>query len=91
MKGLNRLLKNNLEEGLIIGIKISRLTKILHLLFVDDVLILSKASLTEWRVIVSNSNLFFQASKLSVNSNKSTVHFEGLSVADLNLYKNLMP
>jgi hypothetical protein len=47
MEGLNLLLKQNFVDGLLSGIKVSRLTKILHLLFADDVLILSKASLTE--------------------------------------------
>lgn len=79
MEGLIRLLKHGLEEGLITGIRISRLTKILHLLFVDDVLILSKESLTEWKVIDNIINLFCKASGLSVNINKYTVHFEGLS------------
>jgi hypothetical protein len=91
MEGLNRLLKHSLEEGLITWIRISKLTKILHLLFVDDVLILSKASLIEWRVIDSIINFFCKASGLSMNLNKSTVHFEGLTDLELNIFKTLLP
>ena len=40
MEGLSLLLKKVAVEGLIIGINVSRVTKILHLLFVDDVLIM---------------------------------------------------
>jgi len=56
-----------IEEGFIIGIKVSRLTKILHLLFVDDVLIMSKAILLEWREIDKLIYLFCKSSGLSVN------------------------
>jgi hypothetical protein len=91
MEGLSRLLKHSLEEGLITGNRVSRLTKILHLLFVDDVLILSKASLIEWRVIDSIISHFCKASGLSVNINKSTVHFEGLSDLELNIFKTFLP
>jgi hypothetical protein len=91
MEGLSRLLKHSLEEQLITWIRISRLTKILHLLFVDDVLILSKASLLEWRVIDSLIILSYKASGLLVNLYKSTVHFEGLLDIELNNFKSLLP
>jgi hypothetical protein len=91
MEGLNRLLKHSFEEGLITGIRISRVTKILHIFFVDDVLILSKADLMEWKVIDSIINLFCKASGLLVNTNKSTVHFEGVSEEELTHYKTLLP
>jgi hypothetical protein len=51
MEGLSLLLKKIQAEGRITGIKVSRLVKILHLLFVDDVLIMTNASLLEWREI----------------------------------------
>jgi hypothetical protein len=91
MEGLSLLLKNSFEEGIITGIKVSRLTKILHLLFVDDVLIMSKASLLEWREIDKLIFLFCKASGLSVNQTKSTVHFEGLTDLELVHYKSLLP
>jgi hypothetical protein len=48
MEGLNHLLKKGLGDGKIIGVKVSIPVKILHLFFVDDVLIMSKALVEEW-------------------------------------------
>jgi hypothetical protein len=91
MEGLSLLLKQSFEEGHITRIKVSRVTKILHLLFVDDVLILSKASMVEWLVIDSRISFFCKATGLSVNLTKSTVHFEGLSDLELISFKTLLP
>jgi hypothetical protein len=51
MEGLSLALKRGQVEGKLTGIKVSRLIRILHLLFVDDILIMSKASLDEWQEI----------------------------------------
>jgi hypothetical protein len=45
MEGLSLTLKKSQEDGILTGIKVSRLIKVLHLLFVDDILIMTKASL----------------------------------------------
>jgi hypothetical protein len=47
MEGLSLSLRKGQAERNLTGIKVSRLIKILHILFVDDVLIMSKASLDE--------------------------------------------
>jgi hypothetical protein len=83
--------ENSFEEGLITGIKVSRLTKILHLLFVDDVIIMSRASLIEWREINKLIFLFCKSSGLLVNQTKSTVHYEGLTDLELVPFKSLLP
>ena len=67
MEGLSLLLKKVAVEGLISGINVSRVTKILHLLFVDDILIMSKASLAEWKQIKAIIELFCNASGLTVS------------------------
>jgi hypothetical protein len=46
MESLSILIRKEKEVGSLTGIKVSRITKILHLLFVDDVLIMSKACLS---------------------------------------------
>jgi hypothetical protein len=46
MEGLSLLLKLGQSQGNLTGVKVSRLIKILHLLFVDDVLILTNDSIT---------------------------------------------
>ena len=48
MEGLSLLLKKGQEEGKLSRVKVSRLVKILHLFFVDDVLIMKNASVEEW-------------------------------------------
>jgi hypothetical protein len=48
MEGLSLLLKQGQAEGKLTEIKVSRLIRIFHLLFMDDILIMSKASLEEW-------------------------------------------
>jgi hypothetical protein len=90
MEGLSLLLKNSQSEGTISGIKIARFTKILHLLFVDDILILSKASLLEWREIDKLISVFCKSSGLAVNLSKSTVHFAGLSELELGKFKSVL-
>ena len=45
MEGLSSLLKKGQREGKLMGVKVSRVVKILHLLFVDDVLIITRDSL----------------------------------------------
>jgi hypothetical protein len=47
MEGLSLSLKKGQAKGKLMGIKVSRIIKILHLLFVDDILIMSKASIIE--------------------------------------------
>jgi hypothetical protein len=91
MEGLSLLLKNNIGEGKLSGIKVSRLINILHLLFVDDVLIMTKDSLHEWIEISKIINLFCKASGLTVNQAKTTVHYEGISEDDLAPFKSVLP
>jgi hypothetical protein len=90
MEGLSLLLKKRKEEKNLTGIKVSRLISILHLFFVDDVLIFSKADLQEWREIEKLIVLFYKAFGLQANVSKTTLHFEGLSNSDLIPYKSLL-
>jgi hypothetical protein len=58
MEGLSLSLKKSQSEGKLTGIKVSRMVRILHLLFVDDVIIMSNASITEWQEIHTLLNAF---------------------------------
>jgi hypothetical protein len=91
MEGLSLLLKESKGEGKVTGIKVSRMIKILHLFFVDDVLIMTKATLQEWLEIDKIIKLFCKASGLQVNDSKTTIHFEGLTEADLIPFKSFSP
>jgi hypothetical protein len=73
------------------GIKVSSMINILHLFFVDDVLILTKVDLLEWREIKNLIVLFCKASGLQVNSTKTTMHFEGLSETELLPFRSFLP
>jgi hypothetical protein len=90
IEGLGLLLKSSQVEGTITGLKIVNFTIILHLLFVDDILILSKSSLLEWRVIDKLLTLFCKASGLAVNLSKSTFHYSGLSDHELDEFKYVL-
>jgi hypothetical protein len=58
---------------------------------VDDVLIMTKANLQEWREIDKIISLFCKASGLMVNQSKTIVHYEGLSDVELAPFKNFLP
>jgi hypothetical protein len=83
MEGLSLALKKSKEEGLLTGIKVSRLYKTIHLLFVDDILILSKASIAEWHEIKRILNVFYKASGLLTNEEKTTFLHYGVKQQDL--------
>jgi hypothetical protein len=87
MESISLLLRKNQSEGGLSGVKVSRVVKILHLIFVDDILIMSKASLEEWMLIKSLLELFCCASGLKVNLEKSTFHHSGLRGEDLERLK----
>jgi hypothetical protein len=91
MEGLSLLLKEIQSEGKLTGIKVSRIIKILHIFFVDDVIIMKKDTLSEWWEIDKLIKLFFLASGLQVNGTKTIVLHEGLLELDLSPFKKLFP
>jgi hypothetical protein len=78
MESLSILLKQGQEAGNLTGIKVSRVIKVLHLIFVDDVIIMTKASVAEWKLVKNILDQFCGASGLGINHVKSTFHFAGL-------------
>jgi hypothetical protein len=65
--------------------------KILHLLFVDDVLIMTNDSLQEWKEIKEILKIFCSSTGLSINWEKSTFHFANLQHQTLNQLKGIFP
>jgi hypothetical protein len=57
---------------------------------VDDVLIMSKERLEEWKEIKAIIELFCSVVGLTVNQTKSTVLFEGLNELELVPFKALL-
>jgi hypothetical protein len=91
MEGLSLLLTKSFNELKISGIKVSKFIKIVHLMFVDDVLLLSNADLAEWSVIQDVLLCFCSASGLSINLSKSSVYYWGLSETELLSFKASLP
>jgi hypothetical protein len=91
MESLSMLLKNGQEEGKIIGIKVSRIIKLLHLLFFDDILIMTNESLHEWKEINEILKTFCNATGMSINWEKSTFHFANLQQQNLYQLKGIFP
>jgi hypothetical protein len=71
LESLSILLKRSKLAGKLTGIKASRLTQILHLLFVDDVIIMTSDSLSEWTEILNVLNVFCSVTGLKINLQKS--------------------
>jgi hypothetical protein len=72
LEGLSILLKIKQAEGLLKGVKVAGLTHILHILFADDVLIMTYANLAEWTIIHSILSSFCAVSGLQINTSKSS-------------------
>jgi hypothetical protein len=91
MEGLSLQLKKGQVEGKLTGVKVSRIVKILHLFFIDDVLIMTNDSLQEWKEIKDILTTFCSASGLKINWTKSTFHYARLQEQSLELFKELFP
>jgi mannosylglycoprotein endo-beta-mannosidase len=70
MEGLSIMLKKGQVEGTLTGIKVSRLIKILHFLFVDDVIIMTNSKMYEWTEINKIINILCKVSGMRVNIQK---------------------
>ena len=78
MEGLNLFLSRGSDDHILSGIKVTQLLKIIHLMFFDDVLVMSKADPLDWKVIFDILQSFCLVSRLCINSTKTTVHYSGL-------------
>jgi hypothetical protein len=73
------------------GIKVSRTINILHILFVDDVIIMTNATMQEWWEIDKVIKSFCLASGLQVNGTKTTILQEGMTEQELMPFKSMFP
>ena len=72
MEGLSALIQNKVEAGLWKPVKVSRDgPRISHLLFADDVLLFSKATVSNVRLLCDTLDMFCKMSRLKVNTFKS--------------------
>jgi hypothetical protein len=91
MEGLSLLLKDNQSKGKLSGIKVSRTIKILHILFVDDVVIMTTTNMQEWWEIDKVLNVFVcPRAYLSMEQSPPFIKLE-LSDLDLLPFKAIFP
>jgi hypothetical protein len=91
MEGLSLLLKKSQEEGKLSRIKVSKIVNILHLLFFDDVLIMTNENLHEWREIKEILKIFCCSTRLQINWSKSMFHYANLQDQTLVQLKGIFP
>jgi len=91
MEGLSLLLKKGQAEGKLSRVKVSRIVKILHLFYVDNVLIMRKASIQELKEINDLLKIFYSALGMKVNLTKSTFHFSVIQGEFLEKFKEAFP
>jgi len=91
LEGLSILLKSSQLAGKIIGIKISILVNILHIFFMDDILITTINDSHEWLEINTILNYFCRALGLQINATKYSFNHLRLSEVDIESYKNIFP
>jgi hypothetical protein len=91
LEGLSLLLTKSVTELRISGIQVTSRLNIVHLMFVDDILLFSNANELEWIALLDTLQRFCNASGLIINPSKSSVHHWGMSAADLSSLKSLFP
>jgi hypothetical protein len=91
MEGLSLMLANGLVNQSIPSIMVTQHQKVVHLMFVDDVLIMSKAILCEWQLILDILRVYCLVFGLCINSTKSSIHFWGLDDIELEHFKANIP
>jgi hypothetical protein len=72
-------------------VKVARIVNILHLFFVDDVLIMTRENLQEWKEIAGILETFVSATGLEINIAKSSFHFAGIDENSLAPFRDLFP
>eukprot|EP00253_Pinus_taeda_P006377 PITA_06377 len=80
MEGLSRLIASTKRDGSLSALKISDDCYLIHLLFVDDVLILQDGSIRDSLTFSRILHLFSTATGMLVNHQKSTITFACTSV-----------
>ena len=75
MEGFIKLIKKSCEEGDLGGVRISDMTTLSHLLFVDDVLIFLNGSFRGSHSSKNILSLFCKATGMEPNYDKSSIIF----------------
>ena len=91
MEGLSRLIIEDKNRGLFKGVKISSNISLTHLLFIDDVLIFRSGEISDSIVMNGILNVFFKATRMMTNHEKSTLAVGKFSPNELSFTKKRFP
>jgi hypothetical protein len=91
MEGLSILLKKGKVTRKLIGVKVAIIVNILHLFFVDDVLIMTRENLQEWKEIAGILETFVSSTGLEINIANSSFHFASIDENSLAPFRDLFP
>jgi hypothetical protein len=88
MEGLSLALKKSKEEGLLTGIKVSGLINVLHLLSINDIIIMTKKTIAEWQEIKRVLGRFCNTyGIIKINDKKTSFLQHGVQHHDLEILK----
>ena len=85
------MLKKGDDKGKLSGVKVSRIVKILHFFFVDDVIIMTKDTIDDWIEIKNILLIFCSASRLLIKWTKSIFYYVGIEGDTLGNLKDIFP
>jgi hypothetical protein len=91
VEGLSRILKKLVEEDKIKGVAVAKGIRITHLLFVDDIILFGRGSLTEWGMFKEALDLFSNATGMAYSAHKSQFLEAGWTREELIPLKELLP
>ena len=88
-EGPRKIIESDREKWIIEGINISKIIRITHLLFVDDVMIFEKGSLGEWGRLKYILDKFSRSSGMLISDKKYIILHHGIEYNTLDSFRNL--
>jgi hypothetical protein len=85
------LIKEAHSNGLIRGVKVSEVEAMSHLLFMDDIFVSVVVSLRDLASLKNSLTLFIQATRMTVNPEKSCLIINHCSEAETHSLLNIIP
>ena len=78
MEGPSKIVEEYRDKGVIQGISISTIIIIIHILFIDDVMLFENGTFDEWHVYKCIFENFHGASRMLICDNKSIILYHGV-------------
>lgn len=90
-EGLSIIIHSARREGVIKGIKVTKLIRITHLLFLDDVILFGEGTKKEWQAYKAIMDIFCKATSMLISESKSTILVNELEEGDIGRIRALFP